>query len=382
MNDLYARYGRHLDGYPWDQMTELKATASKHGLLDLSIGTPVDPTPRFIQEALASGADSHGYPTTAGTPALRQEIASWHATWRGAMVSPEEVLPTVGSKELVAWLPTLLGLNQLGSSAGKGLAVAGPTCAYPTYQMGATIAGVDYRRIDARDIAQGASLDGVGLVWLNSPANPTGEMLDVEVLRDVVHAAREASVVVASDECYALLNWESEEPAVSLLDPRVCGGDHTGLLSVYSLSKQSNLAGYRAAFVAGDARVIADMTTTRKHAGMMVPGPVQTAMVAALKDGEHVRAQKARYRARRDVLKGAIEASGLRVDHSHAGLYLWCTRDEDCWTTLERLAQVGILAGPGVFYGEVGSQHVRVALTGTDETINEAAHRLTTMGIS
>lgn len=364
----FAQYGRHLEAYPWDKLAPLKARAEERGLCDLSIGTPVDPTPQVVQDALAAGADSHGYPTTAGTPQLREAIADWYSRSRGVDVAPDAVLPTVGSKELVAWLPTLLGLKELG------LGVAGPALAYPTYRMGAMIAGVDFRVLDAHDVAEGASLDGVGLLWINSPANPTGRVLDEATLRKVVEAVRKAGVVVASDECYALLNWEAEAP--SILDPAVAGEDHTGLLSVYSLSKQSNLAGYRAAFVAGDQSLIADLTNTRKHAGMIVPGPVQTAMIAALGDSGHVEAQKEMYRARRDVLKPALEAWGMTIDHSEAGLYLWCTRGEDCWETLSSLAELGILAGPGIIYGEVGAQYVRVALTGSDETIRTAAERL------
>lgn len=387
----YGDYGLHLEAYPWDKLASIHQRASQFGVgqagsaagaageyvgaVDLSIGTPVDPTPDVVQRALAHGADSHGYPTTAGTPELREAISGWYRTWRGVDVSPDAVLPTVGSKELVAWLPTLLGLR------GLGLGVAGPAVAYPTYRMGATIAGVDFRVCDADQIIAGASLDGVGLLWLNSPANPTGRVLSVETLRAVVEAARSANVVVASDECYCLLTWEDarregDAPAVSILDERVSGGDHTGLLSVYSLSKQSNMAGYRAAFVGGDLGLVKDLTNSRKHAGMMVPGPVQTAMCAVLTDREHVTQQKERYRQRRAALKAAVEAWGMRVDYSQAGLYLWCTRGEDCWVTLERLAERGIVAGPGAIYGSAGAEHVRIALTGTDEAIEAAVTRL------
>lgn len=145
---------------------------------------------------------------------------------------------------------------------------------------------------------------------------------------------------------------------------------------MYSLSKQSNLAGYRAAFLAGDADLVANLTTSRKHAGMIVPGPVQAAMIAALDDEDHVAAQKELYRARRDVLRPAVEAFGARIDHSEAGLYLWVTRDEDCWETIGALADLGIIAGPGAFYGDAGARHVRIALTASDEAIQAAAARL------
>ena len=195
-------------------------------------------------------------------------------------------------------------------------------------------------------------------MWLNTPGNPTGKVLGVEHLAKVVGWAREHGVVVASDECYAELDWRprpegsSEPPTTpSILDPRVTGGSHEGLLCVYSLSKQSNLAGYRAAFVAGDPVLVGRLLEVRKHAGMIVPWPVQQALAAALRDPAHVVEQKVRYARRRDVLRPAVEAFGLRVDDSEAGLYLWATAGEDGRTTLARLADRGVLAAPGDFYG-------------------------------
>jgi succinyldiaminopimelate transaminase len=221
------------------------------------------------------------------------------------------------------------------------------------------------------------------LLWLNSPGNPTGKVLGVEHLAKVVAWARRHGVVVASDECYAELDWRerdpsSEEPPTtpSILDPRVTDGSHEGLLAVYSLSKQSNLAGYRAAFVAGDPSLVGRLLEVRKHAGMIMPAPVQSAMAAALDDDTHVAEQKARYAARRARLKPAVEGAGLRVDDSEAGLYLWCTRGEDAWATVGWLADRGILVAPGTFYGAAGGQHVRIALTASDERIEAAAERL------
>jgi succinyldiaminopimelate transaminase len=215
----------------------------------------------------------------------------------------------------------------------------------------------------------------VGLLWLNSPANPTGKVLPVDHLRKVVAWARERGTVVASDECYCAFGWEAEP--VSVLDPRVSDGDHTGLLAVHSLSKRSNLAGYRAGFVTGDPTLVARLLEVRKHAGMIVPAPVQAAMVAALDDDAHVEVQRARYAARRARLRPALEAAGFRVEHSEAGLYLWATRDEDCWDSVTWLAERGILVAPGEFYGAAGRRHVRVALTATDERVAAAAGRLT-----
>jgi succinyldiaminopimelate transaminase len=217
------------------------------------------------------------------------------------------------------------------------------------------------------------------LVWLNSPGNPDGRVLDVPHLKACVDRARELGAYIVGDECYAELGWTgrwAEERIPSLLDPEVTGGDLTGILTAYSLSKQSNLAGYRAAFVAGDANLIAQLLNVRKHAGMMLPGPVQAAMVAALQDDVHVAAQKELYRARRDVLMPALNSAGYRIDHSEAGLYLWATEGVDAWASIDKLAALGIIAGPGVFYGDFYPQHVRLSLTASDEHIAEAARRL------
>jgi succinyldiaminopimelate transaminase len=360
-----------LPDYPWDLMAPFARTAGEHpgGVVDLSIGSPVDPTPGPIREALARATDSHAYPTTVGTPALREAIAAWYARRRGVPgLGVEEVLPTIGSKELVAWLPFLLGL-------GEGDVVVHPRAAYPTYAMGAAIAGAGSLASDDPDEWPAATR----LVWLNSPGNPDGAVLDVPALQRAVQRARALGAVIAGDECYAELGWDGRwagEPIPSVLDPRVAGEDRRGVLGVYSLSKQSNLAGYRAAFVAGDAQLIARLVTVRKHAGMIVPGPLQEAMVVALGDDEHVAEQKERYRSRRDRLRPALESAGFRIDRSEAGLYLWATEGRPAWESIERLARVGVLAGPGVFYGDGWPEHVRLSLTASDERIDAAVARL------
>lgn len=281
----------------------------------------------------------------------------------GATVGEESVLPAVGSKELVAALPRLLGF-------GPGTRVAFPEVAYPTYAVGALLAGAEPVPTDMPEDA-----GGIGLVWLNSPANPTGEVLSVDRLAALVAWARDAGVVVASDECYLELGWDTEP--VSILDPRVCGGRSDGLLAVHSLSKRSNMAGYRFGFAAGDPDLVGRMLEVRKHAGMMVPLPVQAAAIAALGDDEHVADQRSRYRERRAALRTAVEAAGFRVDHGEAGLYLWVTRDEPCWATTAWFAERGILVTPGDFYGSRGGRHVRLAFTATDDRVAEAAARLT-----
>jgi succinyldiaminopimelate transaminase len=368
------------DPYPWDTLAPVVQAARSHpgGLVDLSIGTPVDPTPDVVRDALAAASDAHGYPTTHGTPALREAVAAWFDRTRGVPdLDPDAVLPTVGSKELVGLLPSLLGL-------GPGDVVVHPATAYPTYDVGARLAGASPLATD--DVESWAGRSDVRLVWVNSPSNPTGRVASVEELRRVVEAAREIGAVVASDECYALLPWSepwASHGVPSILDPRVSGGSHEGLLAAYSLSKQSNLAGYRAAFVAGDPALVGSLLATRKHLGMIVPAPVQAAMVAALGDDEHVAAQRETYRRRRRLLEGGLLAAGYRIDDSEAGLYLWARPEsapggeaQDCWQTVTDLAGLGILVGPGAFYGTAGLSHVRVALTATDERVAEAAARL------
>jgi len=357
-----------LPNFPWDTLAPFLQTAQGHqdGIVDLSVGTPVDPTPALVRDALAAASDAHGYPQTYGTPELREAVAAWFARRRRVPdLDPAGVLPTIGSKELVAWLPTLLGL-------GPSSTVLVPAVAYPTYDIGARLAGATPVPF--------AALTQVGpgvaeLVWVNSPSNPTGQVLGVEHLAKVVAWARSRGAVVASDECYAELGWDDVE-VPSILDPRVCGGSHDGLIALYSLSKQSSMAGYRAAFAAGDPALVAELLAVRKHAGMMVPAPVQAAMRAALGDDEHVAVQRETYRRRRALLLPALRAAGFDVEHSGAGLYLWATRDEDCWATVDRLASRGILVAPGSFYGEAGRRHVRVALTATDERVAAACARL------
>jgi len=317
-----------------------------------------------VREALAAAADAPGYPLTIGTPALRASLVEWVGRRLGAAVTERHVVPSIGSKELVALLPQLLGLE-------PGTEVLLPRLAYPTYDAGVRLAGCVPVPTDdptAHDPSR------VGLVWVNSPSNPTGEVLDAGRLRGVVEWARAHGVLVASDECYLELGWEAEP--VSVLHPSVCGDDVTGVLALHSLSKRSNLAGYRAGFAAGDADAVAAVVEARKHIGLLVPAPVQAALGAALADDGHVAEQKARYARRRALLRPAVEAAGFRVEHSEAGLYLWLTRDEPCWDTVGALADVGVLVAPGEFYGEAGARHVRMALTVTDAQAEVAAERL------
>ncbi|WP_026422365.1 succinyldiaminopimelate transaminase [Actinokineospora inagensis] len=353
-----------LPDFPWDVLADHAARARTHpdGVVDLSMGTPVDPVPPLVQAALGTAAELPGYPTTHGIPELREAAVAALARRHGVTgLDPDAVLPTIGSKELVAWLPTLLGARS----------VVIPELAYPTYEVGARLAGAEHTRADGLTALGPAA---PSMIWLNSPSNPTGRVLPVEHLRKVVDWARERGTIVVSDECYLALGWETEP--VSVLHPSVSGGDLTGILGVHSLSKTSSLAGYRAGFVTGDPALVRGLLEVRKHAGLIVPRPVQAAMTAALSDDTHVAAQKARFAARRALLRPALERAGFRVDHSEAGLYLWSTRGEPAWDTVAWLAGRGILVSSGTFYGPAGAEHVRIALTATDERVEAAVNRL------
>lgn len=368
----HRNVSRRLPDFPWDKLTHHAATARAHadGVCDLSIGTPVDPTPLVVQDALRAAADSPGYPTTIGLEATRQAAIDWLARRHGVTgLGLDGVLPVIGSKELIGSMAVHLGI-------GPGDLIGYPALAYPTYEVGAALAGADSLATD--------SLTAFGprtprLVWINSPANPSGRVLPIDHLRKVVDWCRERGTILVSDECYIECAW-SEDPAdqpLSILHPDVNGGSLDGILAVHSLSKRSNLAGYRCAFVAGDPALVGELLAVRKNLGLQMPGPQQRAMVAALDDDAHVAEQHARYASRRAALRGALESSGFRIDHSEASLYLWATRGEDCWTTVADLAEQGILVAPGEFYGPSGREHVRVAFTATDERVAAAVQRLT-----
>jgi len=356
-----------LPDFPWDALQPYRARAAAHpdGVVDLSVGTPVDSVPASVQQALTDASDSPGYPTALGLPELRAAASRWLRRVTGADVDPTTaIIPTVGSKEIVASLPSVLGV-QPGSVVGI------PEIAYPTYAVGALLAGA---RPVASDSLTGFGPETPSLLWLNSPSNPTGRVLGIEHLRKVVAWARERGVIVASDECYLTLGWDSEP--VSLLDPRVTDGSHDGLLAIHSLSKRSNLAGYRLGILSGDPALVAAVLAVRKHAGLLVSTPVQRAGVAAFDDDAAAKEQRERYRVRRTLLWHAFSTAGFRIDESGAGLYLWATRDEPCWQTVAWFAERGIVVTPGDFYGTASGRHVRVALTATDERIAAAAARL------
>ena len=362
---------RRLPDFPWDSLRAYDETARAHpdGIVDLSVGTPVDPTPEVVQHALAEAADSPGYPTTIGLPATRQACVDWLARRFGVTgLDLDGVLPVIGSKELIASLALHLGV-------GPGDLVVQPALAYPTYEVGAALAGA---ATVATDSLTSLGPQRPAILWVNSPSNPTGKVLGLGHLRKVVDWCRERGTLLVSDECYLECAWEDDpdKRPLSVLHPAVNGGSLDGILAVHSLSKRSNLAGYRCAFVAGDPAFVAELLAVRKNLGLQMPGPQQVAMVAALEDDQHVTEQHARYAARRTVLRAALERAGFRIDHSEGSLYLWATRDEPCLETVGWLAERGILVAPGTFYGPAGDRHVRVAFTATDERVGQAISRL------
>jgi len=324
--------------------------------------------PDTVRAALAAAANAPGYPLTRGTPAVRDAAARWLARRHGVTVAPEAILPVVGTKEFIAWLPTMLG-------CGPGDTVVYPELAYPTYDAGIRLAGASGLATDA---TLAAGPQPVRLAWVNSPSNPTGRVLPAGHLAKTVSWARERGTVLASDECYIEQGWDASP--VSVLHPDVSGGTHDGLLAVHSLSKRSNMAGYRAGFVTGDPALIAELHEIRRHAGMIMPAPVQAAMAAALDDDAHADEQRERYRSRRIVLRAALEAAGWVIENSEAGLYLWAARaGSDGWDSARILAEAGILVSPGELYGAAGVRHIRLALTATDERIAAAAARLSAL---
>lgn len=347
-----------LPDFPWDALAPFGEKARTHpsGFIDLSQGTPVDPTPEFIQAAFRAASNSPSYPVTAGTPELRESITNWAKSELGA-TGDFGVLPLIGSKELVAWLPTILQSSQ----------VIYPEIAYPTYLVGSMIA-----KTKATPVGFDAtSWPKADLAWVNSPSNPTGRVNTDAELINAIEWARNGGVVVA-DECY--LEFGNNIIPKSILS--LTNGDNKNILAIHSLSKRSSMAGYRAAMMIGDKDLIAKILEVRKHAGMMVPLPVQKAMIAALSDNKHVALQRELYNSRKAKVRSAIEKNGFKVDHSEAGLYLWATRSEPDWDSVSWFAEHGILVTPGHFYGEKGGKHVRIAMTATDAQIDELVKRI------
>jgi succinyldiaminopimelate transaminase len=352
--------------YPYDRLDDLRKAADRlpGGCVDLSIGTPCDPPPPAVVEALASSGVERGYPPSVGTPALREAAARWLARRFGATVDPGQVAACIGTKEMVAGVPHWLRLRTPGRDT-----VLYPQISYPTYAMGATLAGcraVPYGRLDEIDPADAAR---ALCLWVNSPANPTGEV------GDLVGAAawgRDHGVPVFSDECYVEFTWDG--PGRTILTEGC-----EGVVALHSLSKRSNLAGVRVGFYAGDAALVHYLSEVRKHAGFMVPGPVQAAAVVAFDDDQHVDDQRQRYLRRLDLLAAALrQATGIDAHRPPGTFYLWVAAPSgDAWGLAHRLAaEGGLLVSPGDFYGPAGAGHVRIAVVQPDDRLELAASRL------
>jgi succinyldiaminopimelate transaminase len=351
--------------YPYDRLDEITALANKHdgGAVDLSIGTPCDPPPSAVLEALGVGDTARGYPPSIGTSGYRAAVAEWIRRRLGASVDPAtEVAAVVGTKEFVASTPQFLKLRDPSRDT-----VLYPAISYPTYEMGATLGGcraVAYERLD--DIAEDDAARAL-CVWVNSPGNPTGELHDLSA---AAAWGRARSVPVLSDECYAEFTWDG--PARTILAD---GTD--GVLALHSLSKRDNFAGARIGSYSGDADLVHYLREVRKHAGLMPPGPVQAAAIVALGDDAHVEVQRERYQRRLGVLARILRKLGYEVTLPRGAFYLWAPAPgDDAWAAARDLAErVGIVVSPGEFYGAVSAGSFRVAAVQPDERIALATAR-------
>lgn len=351
--------------YPYDRLSDLTAVAAAHpgGCVDLSIGTPCDPPPPAVVAALGSSDTERGYPASAGSAELRAAASGWMERRLGVAVAPSAVAACVGTKEFVATLPQWLHLRRPDRDT-----VLYPAISYPTYEMGAILAGcraVPYPslgEIDPADASRALCL------WVNSPANPTGDRPDPI---EAAEWGRSRGIPVASDECYVEFNWDGR--ARTILE---AGAD--GVLAVYSLSKRSNFAGARSGFYAGDPDLVRYLSEVRKHAGLMVPGPVQAASVVAVGDDTHVDDQRARYRARLERLREVMAAVDAPAPMPAGAFYLWAAAPSgDAWGLAKRLAvEAGAVVRPGEFYGPGGAGFVRVAAVQPDDRIELVATRL------
>ncbi len=358
--------------YPYDRLRELEALAAAQpgGCVDLSVGTPTDPPPEAVVEAMAHSGAERGYPPSIGTAAFRDAAVSWMQRRLAVAVDPDQVAACIGSKEFVAGLPQWLRLRRPSRDT-----VLYPAVSYPTYAMGATLAGcravavavdedfrIDCTTIDPADAARALCL------WVNTPGNPAGGLDD---LAAAAEWGRAHDVPVFSDECYIEFTWDG--PPRTILEH---GSD--GVVAVHSLSKRSNLAGVRVGCYAGDAALVHYLSEVRKHAGFMVAGPVQAGAIAAWDDDAHVDAQRARYRARLARMQQILAAVGIEATRPHGGFYLWVPApDGDAWAFARHLAtDAGMLVSPGEFYGEAGRHHVRLAMVRPDEQLDVVARRL------
>ncbi|MDR1861794.1 MAG: succinyldiaminopimelate transaminase [Candidatus Ancillula sp.] len=379
--------------FPWDALSKYKKIATEFcaqaggKVVDLSVGSPIDQVDQTIQQALSSAAGKPGYPLTIGNIELRSAIVEWLEKWRSVEgVGVDNIIPTLGSKEAVGLLPLLLNL-------GPGDVVVRPKFAYPTYDIGAKLAGCEVLATD--DVSDWRGNPRVKAVWINYPNNPTGAVASKEELKEIVEAAREVGAVVLSDECYALLNWEGEsagdgtiqeatqatqaskssKSSPCILEDEICSSRFDDIIMLYSFSKQLNLAGYRSAFIAGDAKLVEKVTHLRKHLGLIVPEPVQAATVAAAKDVSATKKQYQIYRSRRERLKHFLLRADYEIDASQGGLYLWVkSKHGDCWRDVEDFARCGVVVTPGTFYG--CTEHFRVSIIASEDDLEQLVELL------
>lgn len=351
--------------YPYDRLDALHEVADRlpGGCVDLSIGTPCDPAPAAVVAALAESGTERGYPPSVGTLAFRQAVVGWLDRRYSVQVEPSQVAACVGTKELVAGIPQWLQLRTPDRDT-----VLYPEISYPTYAMGATLAGcrsVPYATLDDIDPADAAR---ALCLWVNSPANPTGDLFDLPA---AARWGRERGIPVFSDECYIEFTWDG--PGRTILSEGV-----DGVVSLHSLSKRSNLAGARAGFYVGDPELVHYLSEVRKHAGFMVPGPVQAAAVVALGDDQHVDEQRERYLRRMKTMAAALRSLDVDTDLPAGAFYLWAPApDGDAWGLAARLAERGgALVAPGDLYGAAGAGRVRIAVVQPDDRLDLVAERL------
>ena len=358
--------------YPYDRLDRLAplGAALEGGLVDLSIGTPCDPPTDDVIAALSTSGAERGYPPSVGTESLRGAIRAWMERRFGIDVPPDRIAACVGTKEFVATTPQYLKLRTPSRDT-----VLYPAVSYPTYEMGAILAGcrpvavpeaadgsIDLSAIDPSDAARALML------WVNSPSNPSGALSDLDAAAEW---GRANGVPVFSDECYVEFTWDGR--------PRtILERGLDGVVAVHSLSMRSNLAGVRVGFYAGDAELVQYLREVRKHVGMLVPGPAQAAAVVALADDHHVVVQRDRYRWRLERLATVLAKwSGVQVPFPAGAFYLWFNAGGDGWEMTERLVREGgALLSPGDFYGAGGADHVRAAVVQPDERIELVATRL------
>jgi succinyldiaminopimelate transaminase len=358
--------------YPYDRLNELKAIADAlpGGCVDLSVGTPTDAPPAAVVAALGASGAERSYPLSPGTPAYREAAAAWMARRLGVTVDPDHLAACIGTKELVAGLPHWLRLRTPSRDT-----VLYPSVSYPSYEMGAILAGCrpvpvpvnDKWQLDVNAIDP-ADADRALCLWVNTPGNPAGGLDD---LGAIAAWGRAHGVPVFSDECYIEFTWDG--PPHTILEHGT-----EGVVAVHSLSKRSNLAGIRSGFYAGDPDVVGYLRELRKHAGFMVAGPVQAASVVAFGDDAHVDEQRERYRRRLALMQGLLTRIGVDAPLPGGGFYLWPEAPGgDAWAFARRLAsEAGVLASPGEFYGPAASRHVRLALVAPESRLDLVAQRL------